>query len=124
MPFSIIVVVVCGALLLTFANPIAGILGCSPEAAALVQHIISFLVWGYLLNAVTQCFMGRINGCGQPEKGMLITVLNHIVIRIPFSIILSHTALGLNGIWITLLFSFAAAFVCAYGIDRHVMKQK
>lgn len=68
--------------------------------------------------------MGRINGYRQPGKGMIITILNHIVIRIPFSIILSNTVLGLDGIWITLLFSFAAAFICAYRIDRLVVKQE
>lgn len=121
--FSIAVVVVCGTLLLIFAKPIAGVFGCSAEAADLVQHIVTFLVWGYLFNAVTQCFMGRINGYGQPGKGMVITVINHIVIRIPFSIILSNTSLGLDGIWITLLLSFIVAFVCAFLIDRHIVKK-
>lgn len=121
--FSIVLVVIFGALMLIFAKPLAGMFGCSTEAAELVQHIVFFLVWGYLLNAVTQCFMGRINGYGQPGKGMVITVLNHIVIRIPFSIILSKTALGLDGIWITLLFSFVAAFVWAVLIDRHIRKK-
>lgn len=121
--FSLITVAVCGALLMIFAKPVAGIFGCSKEAEELVQHCIFFLVWGYLFNAVTQCFMGRINGYGQPAKGMIITILNHIVIRIPFSIILSNTALGLDGIWITLLFSFVAAFVCAFIIDRHIVRQ-
>lgn len=120
--FSLITVAFCGALLMIFAKPVAGIFGCSDEAAMLVQHCIFFLVWGYLFNAVTQCLMGRINGFGQPAKGMIITILNHIVIRIPFSIILSNTAFGLDGIWITLLFSFVAAFFCALDIDRHIVK--
>lgn len=111
-------------ILFIFAKPVAGMFGCSTEVADLVQHCVSFLIWGYLFNAVTQCFMGRINGYGQPEKGMIITVINHIVIRIPFSIILSGTALGLDGIWITLLFSFVVAFVCAYVIDKHITRQK
>ncbi len=107
-------------LLLIFSKSISGIFGCSAETAALVQHCIMFLVWGYLFNAVTQCFMGKINGYGQPGKGMIITVLNHIVIRIPFSIILSNTFLGLDGIWITLLCSFIIAFICAFVIDRRM----
>lgn len=119
--FSIIVVIIFGALLLVFAKPIAGMFGCSAEAASLVQHIVGFLVWGYLFNAVTQCFMGRINGYGQPGKGMIITVINHIAVRIPFSIILSNTVLGLDGIWITLLFSFVVAFACAFIIDRQII---
>lgn len=89
---------------------VAGVFGCSPEVAVLVQHCVSFLVWGYLFNAVTQCFMGKINGYGQPGKGMFITVINHIVICIPFSVLLSKTTLGLDGIWITLLASFVIAF--------------
>lgn len=122
--FSIIVVTICGLLLLIFSKPISGIFGCSAETSALVQHCIMFLVWGYLFNAVTQCFMGKINGYGQPGKGMIITVLNHIVIRIPFSIILSNTFLGLDGIWITLLCSFIIAFICAFVIDRRIAAQK
>lgn len=54
---------------------------------------------------------------------MVITVLNHIAIRIPFSILRPGTALGLDGIWITLLFSFVAAFVCAVVIDKHIRKE-
>lgn len=122
MKFSIVLVVIFGTLMLIFAKTLVGMFGYSAEAAELVQHIVWFLVWGYLLNAVTQCFMGRINGYGQPIKGMVITVLNHIVIRIPFFILLSGTALGLGGIWITLLFSFVAAFVCAVAIDQHIRK--
>lgn len=122
--FSLVVVTICGVLLLIFAKPVASVFGCSANAAALVQHCITFLVWGYLFNAVTQCYMGRINGYGQPGKGMIITVLNHIAIRIPFSILLSKTVLGLDGIWITLLISFVVAFVCAYVIDRHITTQK
>lgn len=121
--FSLMIVSICGVLLLGFAKPVAGIFGCSGEAAALVQHCITFLVWGYLFNAVTQCYMGKINGYGQPEKGMVITILNHIVIRIPFSILLSRTFLGLDGIWITLLVSFVAAFICAFLIDKQIQKK-
>lgn len=51
---------------------------------------------------------------------MIITVLNQIAVRIPFSILLSKTALGLDGIWITLLISFIIAFLCAYIIDRNI----
>lgn len=65
------------------------------------------------------CAMGKNNGYGQLGTGMVI-MLNHIAIRIPFSVLLSCTALGLDGIWITLLFSFVAAFVCAVVIDQHI----
>lgn len=46
--FSVIVVAVCGALLLLFAKPVAGVFGCSEEAAILVRHCIAFLVTGFL----------------------------------------------------------------------------
>lgn len=52
---------------------------------------------------------------------MIITVLNHIIIRIPFSIILSQTDLSLDGIWITLLISFVASFIRVVFINRHVI---
>ena len=41
-----------------------------------------------------------------------------------FSVLLSKTVLGLDGIWITLLASFVIAFLCAYVIDRHITNQK
>lgn len=68
--------------------------------------------------------MGRINGYGQPGKGMIVTVINHIAIRIPFSVLLSKTVLGLDGIWVTLLGSFVIAFLCAYIIDKRITSQK
>lgn len=54
---------------------------------------------------------------------MIITVLNHIIIRIPFSIILFQTALGLDGIWIALLTSFIASLIIVVFINRHVIKK-
>lgn len=42
--------------------------GCGNDAEKLVQDVVWFLVWGYLLNAITQCYMGQINGYGQPAK--------------------------------------------------------
>lgn len=113
-----------GILLLLFAGEVSGIFGCSADAQAVVQHCMYFLVGGYMFNAVTQCFMGCINGYGHPANGMVISILNHIVIRIPFSIWLSGTVLGLDGIWLTLLLSFVAAFVCALIINGRVIKNK
>lgn len=121
---SMMLTAVFGAILLLFAGKISSIFGCSTDAQAIVQRCMYFLVGGYLFNAVTQCFMGCINGYGHPASGMIITILNHIVIRIPFSILLSGTALGLDGIWITLLFSFLAAFACALVMNRRVVKAK
>ena len=118
--FSVCLVMISGTLLWLWGKRIAGSFGCSPEVADLVQRCIRFLVWGYLLNSATQCFVSRINGFGQPGKSMMITLLNHGAIRIPLSILLSRTVLGLDGIWLTLLFSFIVSFVCAVIIDRRV----
>lgn len=121
---SIALVIIFSIILLAFSIPIASTFGCSIEAAQVVQTALKYLVFGYLLNAITQCLIGHINGLGKPSSGMIITILNHIVIRIPFSIILSKTFLGLNGIWITLLISFILAFICSIIIDKHISKEK
>lgn len=120
---TLILVAFFGALLLLFSTPVTRMFGCSDEAIAIVSHALKLLVIGYLFNAVTQCFMGFINGIGNPKSGMVITILNHVVIRIPFSIILTRMSLGLDGVWITLLFSFIVAFICSLIIIRKAHKE-
>lgn len=44
--FSVVLVVIFGMLMLIFAKPLAGMFGCSAEAAELVQHIGWFLIGG------------------------------------------------------------------------------
>lgn len=118
---SLILVAIFSIILLVFSIPIASTFGCSLGAAKIVQIALRYIVIGYLLNAITQSLMAHINGLGKPSSGMIITILNHIIIRIPFSIILSKL-IGLKGIWITLLISFILAFICSIFIDKKITK--
>lgn len=82
-----------------YANCIKiGMFGCGDDASKLVEHVVWFLVLGYLLNAITQCYMGQINGYGQPAKGMIIAILNlyHYTYSVFNYSVPNHSWLGWN----------------------------
>jgi putative MATE family efflux protein len=61
---------------------------------------------GYIVFTVMFISNGIINGAGDTIITMLFSILSLWVIRVPVAAILSHTYLGLNGIWISMVLSF------------------
>lgn len=61
----------------------------------------------YILFAVSFVSNGIINGAGKTIITMLFSFFSLCVIRIPLAWVLSHTALGITGIWIVIAISFA-----------------
>ncbi|MPM87312.1 Multidrug export protein MepA [bioreactor metagenome] len=66
---------------------------------------------GYIFFSVFYVSNGIINGAGKTISTMVLSFISLCVVRIPLAGILSHTSLGVNGIWIAILISFAASTV-------------
>lgn len=102
---SLIIVCFSRSLSLLFVN--------SPAAAKIVGNYFMIVGIGYVLNTVTNCFLGAVNGLGKPLKSMMCMVLYYIVVRIPLSWVFSHAGFGLPGIWTAVLISHILAAVIA-----------
>lgn len=110
---SLLVVVFSGNLSHLFLN--------STETASIVKTYFLIVGVGYILNTTTSCFTGTINGLGKPGMGMYLMIFYYILIRMPLADLLSHTALGLNGVWLAVLISHGVAAISAVVLYRWLL---
>ena len=94
----------------------------SAGVADIVGNYFLIVSIGYILNTVTNCCFGTINGMGRPSKSMLLMIFYYIAVRMPLAYLLSYIGWGLNGIWVAVLISHIAASVasgCSILISSH-----
>lgn len=124
--YGIGLLIVLSVLIVCFSRQLSYLFVNSAETAKIVSQYFVIVGIGYVLNTITNCFLGTVNGMGKPVKSMLCMVLYYIIIRMPLTWLLSHIGLGLTGIWSAVLISHvvaatAAAVVCntqILSIDR------
>lgn len=105
-------------LITIFAKELSSLFVDSLQAAEIVKNFFQIISIGYVMYMITSCFLGAISGSGKPEISMLLFFLYYIVIRIPLAIILVHSSLELNGIWVAILISHVLAVLIAGIFER------
>ena len=105
--------VILSVLIVGFSKQLSGLFIKSDDAAAIVGTYFLIVSIGYVLNTVTNCCLGALNGMGKPSKSMLLMIFYYIVIRMPLACLFSYLGFGLNGIWTAVLLSHAAASIAA-----------
>lgn len=115
--------VILSALVIGFARQLSGLFVRSGDVAAIVGTYFLIVSVGYVLNTVTNCYLGLVNGLGKPSKSMLLMILYYIVVRMPLACLLSNLGFGLNGIWSAVLISHLVASAAAVVAGSHLMKK-
>ena len=105
--------VILSALVIGFSKQLSGLFVKSDDVAAIVGTYFLIVSIGYLLNTVTNCYLGALNGMGKPSKSMFLMIFYYIVVRIPLSYLLYYVGFGLNGIWVAVLVSHVVASIAA-----------
>ena len=108
-------------LVVCFAQPLCRFFVDSTEANRIVQTYFQIIGVGYVLNTVTNCFLGAVNGLGKPGKSLFCMVLYYLIVRMPLAWILTVLGFGLNGIWAAVLLSHVVAAVAACLVGRKEM---
>lgn len=108
--------VVLSLLVIGFARQLSGLFVRSEGVAAIVGGYFLIVSVGYILNTVTNCYLGLLNGMGKPSRSMLLMVFYYIVVRMPLACLLSGMGFGLNGIWAAVLVSHLAASAAAVAV--------
>ncbi len=105
-------------LIVGFSKQLSGLFVKSSDVAGIVGTYFMIVSVGYVLNTVTNCFLGALNGLGKPSKSMFLMIFYYILVRMPLAYLLSCLGLGLNGIWAAVLVSHVAASTAAgiYGM--------
>ncbi len=114
--FSIVVV--------AFSRQLSGFFVNSSDIAAIVGVYFSIVGIGYILNTVTNCFLGVLNGFGKPAKSMLLMIFYYVVVRMPLAYLFLFFGFGLNGIWTAVLISHICAAVASMLIALLQIKSK
>lgn len=96
----------------------------SSDVASIVSGYFLIVGIGYILNTITNCFLGMLNGLGQPSKSMLLMIFYYIIVRMPLAYLFSYLGLGLNGIWIAVLISHICAAIAAMLFSMLQLKTK
>ena len=102
---------------------LAGLFVSSDPVAQIVEEYFIIISIGYVLNTVTNCYLGCLNGMGKPTKSMILMIFYYLVVRIPLAYVFSYIGLGLNGIWIAVLISHIIACITAILTGTHSFKK-
>lgn len=114
---------ILSVLVVGFSGRLSSLFVRSAGVAALVKTYFRIVSIGYILNAITNCCLGALNGMGKSSKSMLLMIFYYIVVRMPLAWLLSHLGFGLNGIWAAVLISHVAASI-AGGISGNASLKK
>lgn len=115
--------VILSVLVIGFARQLSGLFVKSSDVAAIVGTYFLTVSVGYILNTVTNCYLGLLNGIGTPSKSMFLMIFYYIVVRMPLAYLLSYLGFGLNGIWFAVLVSHIVASVAAVIMGTVLVKR-
>lgn len=123
--YGSVVLIILSVFVVCFSNLLSHLFVDSNSAADIVRVYFRIVGIGYVLNTVTNCFLGSLNGMGKPAKSMLCMVLYYMIIRMPLAWILSNLDLRINGIWIAVLTSHVIAAIAAtVAANNELFKQE
>ena len=121
--YGITVLFILSTLIIIFSKQLAGLFVSSNPVAQIVKEYFMIISIGYVLNTITNCYLGCLNGMGKPTKSMLLMIFYYLVVRIPLAYVFSYIGLGLNGIWIAILISHIIACITAISTGTHLFKE-
>ena len=122
--YGCILLFILSGIVVIFSRQLSGFFVSSSDVAAIVGGYFLTMSIGYVLNTVTNCFIGVLNGLGKPAKSMLLMIFYYIVVRMPLAYLLSFLGFGLNGIWVAVLVSHICAALASVLVSLLQIKSK
>lgn len=118
-----VVLLILSALVIAFSTQLSNLFVSNNVVAQIVKGYFMIISIGYILNTITNCYLGSLNGMGSPTKSMLLMIFYYLVVRIPLSYAISYAGFGLNGIWIAVLISHVVACITAILTGTYSLKR-
>lgn len=107
--YGVSLLVLLSIMIVGFAGNLSTLFLDSQEVVPIVTIYFMVVSVGYVLNTITSCYIGALNGLGKPTVGMVIMLFYYLIIRIPLAYVFSGTSLRLNGVWWAVLISHIVA---------------
>ncbi len=111
--YGCLLLLILSIIIVALSRQLSGFFVNSSDVAAIVGVYFSIVGIDYILNTVTNSFLGVLNGFGKTAKSMLLMIFYYIVVRMPLAYLFSFLGFGLNGIWIAVLISHICAAVAS-----------
>ncbi len=108
----------------TFSTNMARLFSVSSGAQMIIKRYFEIIAIGYVLNCITQSFIGELNGLQQQIKSMIFMAFYFIILRLPLAKILSSTAFKIDGISMSIAISFIVPAFIAILYQYKVMNKK
>lgn len=96
--YGCLLLAILSIIIVVFSKQLSGFFVNSSDVADIVGVYFFIVGIGYLLNTITNSFLGVLNGFGKPAKSMVLMIFYYIVVRMPLAYLLSFLGFGLNGI--------------------------
>ena len=122
--YGCLLLLILSIVVVAFSRQLSGFFVNSSDIAAIVGVYFSIVDIGYILNTVTNCFLGVLNGFGKPAKSMSLMIFYYVVVRMPLAYLFLFFGFGLNGIWTAVLISHICAAVASMLIALLQIKSK
>ncbi len=122
--YGCVLLFILSGVIVIFSKQLSGLFVNSTDVEAIVGSYFLTVSIGYVLNTVTNCFLGGLNGWGKPDKSMFLMIFYYIIVRIPLAYLLSSLGFGLNGIWIAVLVSHICAATASTLVSLLQIKSK
>ena len=107
--YGCILLLILSGVIVIGSRQLSGFFVNSAGAAEIVRAYFLTVSIGYVLNTITNCFFGLLNGLGKPDKSMFLMIFYYIIVRIPLAYLFASLDFGLNGIWVSVLVSHICA---------------
>ena len=114
--YGCLLLVILSIVIVAFSKQLSGFFVSSSDVADIVGVYFFIVGIGYVLNTVTNSFLGVLNGFGKPAKSMVLMIFYYIVVRMPLAYLLSFFGFGLNGIWFAILISHICAAIASSAV--------
>lgn len=111
--YGCLLLAILSIVIVVFSKQLSGFFVNSSDVADIVGVYFFIVGIGYLLNTITNSFLGVLNGFGKPAKSMVLMIFYYIVVRMPLAYLLSFLGFGLNGIWFAILISHICAAIAS-----------
>ena len=108
---NIPVILMISALCVTFPQGVMRAFVKEPDVIQVGVEYLRIVGAGYLFFIVFYVSNGIINGAGKTMPTMCLSFISLCLIRVPLAGVLSSTRLGIRGIWIAIVISFAASTI-------------
>ncbi|MDR3602271.1 MAG: MATE family efflux transporter [Desulfosporosinus sp.] len=107
--YTSVITVLISVLAVSFPGVILSAMGFTKNSAGFDIGVTYLRIVGgsYILYAIMYVANGIINGAGHTIKTMIISLFSLWVIRVPLAAILSKTSMGIIGIWVAIVISYA-----------------